>query len=144
MRGLKKSAPHGAHIPTTPHRDMATLWLNRPSGADSVKKFTLGLGLENINASIQSKGDVSNKETAWTKYNTKKCLKPKIQAPVFWRETQGAGSYRAGRSGNTSGNWIGQDNENMFNLDHKRILQCQLGLEVDPEYFMVNLGVQLL
>ena len=37
MRGLEKTAPNGTNGNTDRHPDMATLNLNRPSGADSVK-----------------------------------------------------------------------------------------------------------
>ena len=124
-------------------------------GQFSEKVYLLGLGLKiwtlpyNLKVMFQIKKlheQSTSQKKLWQciiwKRIKKNCLKSKIQAPVFRRETQGAGSFRAGRSGNTLGNWSGQDNKNMFNLDHKRILQCQLGLEVDPKYFMVNLGVQ--
>ena len=37
MRGLEKTSPDGAQPRTHGRTDKATLWLNRPSGADSVK-----------------------------------------------------------------------------------------------------------
>ena len=36
MKGLRKTEPNGADIQADIQTDMATLWLNHPSGADSV------------------------------------------------------------------------------------------------------------
>ena len=56
LRGLKKTAPNGKNRQTDKRLDMATLGLNRPSGANSVKtnmKLNLSSRKNNFNEENQ-------------------------------------------------------------------------------------------
>ena len=49
MRALEKNALDGANINTNRQTDMATLGLNRPSGADSVRKKKISINIKKKN-----------------------------------------------------------------------------------------------